>query len=148
MARPILFRGKPVKPQSYTVKEDGTKYVDFITGGFYRDFCYGGCPEGKDYIIVFNSTGLGFNEFVLVEKESVGQYTGLKDKKDNSVWENAIVYAESFKPSHGVVEFIEGAFCVVFKGSEGYPTDINHFYPSVGCLFEVVGNTTDNPVID
>ena len=45
----------------------------------------------KYFIIQWNSTGLGFNEFIEVDGASVCQCTGLKDKNDKLIWENDIV---------------------------------------------------------
>ena len=44
----------------------------------------------KCFIIQWNSTGLGFNEFIEVDGSSVCQCTGLKDKNGKLIWENDI----------------------------------------------------------
>ena len=72
------------------------------------------------------------------------QYTGLKDMDGRKIYEGDIVKWVDAKPSFYLVEFIEGAFCLVNKRREGYPIDINIVYPSIGCRIKVVGNSCQN----
>ena len=72
------------------------------------------------------------------------QYTGLKDKNDVEIYEGDIVKAHTYKRTNFKIEFIEGGFCATQNGIE-YPIDINHFYPSIGCTIEVIGNIYENP---
>lgn len=139
MQREVLFRGKPIKPSSFVIKENGEKYVDFIYGGFYRDFEYGGCKEGKDYIILYNSTGMGFTDQVLVEKESVGQYIGINDCKGKRIFENDIVKYINFigKEDIGIIEYANASFSI-YNGC-------TRLYAFIDYEIEVIGNKTDNP---
>jgi len=89
---------------------------------------------------------LSFNFFKIM------QYTGLKDNKrteqypeGQEIYEGDILKINRWKPKTGVVEFIEGGFCVVTDSDRNYTHDINIFYPSVGCQIEVVGNIYENP---
>jgi uncharacterized phage protein (TIGR01671 family) len=68
------------------------------------------------------------------------QWTGLQDKNGRDIYEGDIIRSNEHSPDRFTVEFIEGGFCATHPGLAGYPTDLNHFYPSVGCLIEVVGN--------
>lgn len=58
----IIFRGKPINPIGYMIKDDSSRYVDFIYGGYYEDTHYGGrkSGDGDHYIINWNTGGLGF----------------------------------------------------------------------------------------
>ena len=74
------------------------------------------------------------------------QFTGLCDKKGKDIYEGDYVKSDNHNPSIYKVEFIEGGFCCTH--GDIYPIDINHFFPSVGCMIEVVGNEFENPEIN
>jgi uncharacterized phage protein (TIGR01671 family) len=72
------------------------------------------------------------------EDDHLLQFTGLLDKNGKKVFEGDIVKASAYSPQHYLIQFIEGGFAAFAKDT--FPIDINHFYPSNGCMFEVVGN--------
>lgn len=114
--REIEFRGKSVISGKWvygwlnaTTEEDGEHY--------WIDQCL--CAEG------------GINCAYQVDLETVGQYTGLKDKNGKKIFEGDIVrYIDNDLIEY--VEFIDGVF---FAGSE----ELRYAY----C--EVIGNIYDNP---
>lgn len=122
----------------------------------YRDmkFMVGGYKVPR----LLEVTGLKFNtsvgtvaitddgEFRLADDGVVlHQFTGLKDKKAQDVYEGYYVEAKNFTPQRYLVEFIEGGFCLTHPKLNGYPMDINLMYPSTGCQFEVIGNSYEQP---
>ena len=72
------------------------------------------------------------------------QFTGLLDKNGVEVFEGDVVKSNSHKPTTFKIEFIEGGFCAT-QSEHNYPLDINHFYPSTGCMIEVIGNIFQHP---
>lgn len=69
-----LYRGKRLNNGEWV---EGAYYVEP-----YTDRCY---------IIQWNSTGLGFNEFIEVDRETICQCTGLKDDGGTPIFENDVL---------------------------------------------------------
>ena len=69
-----LYRGKRIDNGEWV---EGAYYVEPYTE--------------RSFIILWNSTGLGFNEFIEVDEKTICQCTGVEDKNGKLIWENDIV---------------------------------------------------------
>ena len=132
--RQILFRG-------YNLKNNKWLYGYYLVNRGLHFIC----PEGIQNPLA------SWEDFV-VEEESVGEWTGLKDKNGKEIWEGDIVgfpislfYELDDDDDEFVtakISFIYGSFAVIYRGG------IEKIFLQDLCdEIEVVGNTYQNKEI-
>ena len=124
--REILFRGK----------DPNHKWVEGYVGSVFT------CDKNRKPILrdFIELDCLGWNSHTYVYDETVGQYTGCRDKsKTTKVFEGDIVWDE-INEQYGVVDFNDGEFVVNFNGN----IDADRFADVINCCY-VCGNFHDNP---
>lgn len=86
-------------------------------------------------MIVKHGIASEFNNFVVVDEDTVGQYTGIKDKNDKEIYDGDIV--RYFKDELGIVKFVAGSF--IIDGNTCYES-----FLELGGEIEIVGNIYEN----
>lgn len=95
-------------------------------------------PFDKDMVMTHIYDNF-YNE-IIVDRRTIGQYTGLKDAKGTRVFEADIVKVYDVYCNEtvvGVVEFCDGSFRI-------YDKDFTSYDRWMYCKVEVIGNAYDN----
>lgn len=120
--REIKFRGKKLC-------QDEWIYGSLITRG----------ERGVDGNFI--DTGRG--ECYPLQQDTIGQYTGLKDKNGKEIYEGDIVHLDAWS-SYMRICFIEGAFCLADKNGH-FLGDIHYVHHAGINQSTILGNIYDNP---
>lgn len=132
--REILFRGKAAN------RIDGRAYRTNYKNG---DWVYGLLTDAENYAGFSEMTNTNGVSGIEVDKNTVGQFTGLTDKNGKKIFEGDIVeyYPDGMVriPQIGRVEFHDGAFGVMLFEKKGI------FLTFAANYCKVLGNIHDNP---
>lgn len=133
--REILFRGK-CRYNGEWVEGHYVKALDMY---------------GREKHVIFESTATFYSDgetsgFILVNPETICQYTGLTDKNGKKIWENDILsgYLDDDFPeaeTRVLVLWQENGWCAKQLECNGYEK-LDVWYSE---YFEVIGNVVDNP---
>lgn len=138
--REIKFRGKPT--------ENNTSYIE-------EEFVYGSLviDSSKYYIVLSVNDNIKRDDYevymIEVIPETLGQYTGLKDKNGKEIYEGDIIF-DSFYERKAKVAFLEGAFWLDYIDNFKEYKTIHKRYQLIAnydnkSVLEVIGNIYDNP---
>ena len=148
--REILFRGKYSK-----------KSPDWIEGSFHRDEDTNICEIAYRYYKKEGETKAGIWVYGVVDPETVGQYTGLKDKNGKKIFEGDILHIAKISDGLGdyyhppldcpVNVVVKWDLCAWIWETLCYDKlcDDKMYitFPNAWCHYEceVIGNIYDNP---
>lgn len=142
MNREIIFRGKRVDNDEWVYGRGLQQCKDELGNEIVAIFT--DVVKSEKYI---KKEGRYTLYYAPVRAETLEQYTGLKDKKGNKIFEGDILdytLFDAFDEDHqykGVVKWIDDCFiCDNSDGFNGLAWAVNQ-----SLELEVIGNVTDNP---
>lgn len=142
MKREIIFRGKRVDNGEWVYGRGLQQCKDELGNEIVAIFT--DVVKSEKYI---KKEGKYTLYYAPVKAETLGQYTGLKDKKGNKIFEGDILdytLFDAFGEDHqykGAVKWIDDCFiCDNSDGFNGLAWAVNQ-----SLELEVIGNVTDNP---
>ena len=141
--REILFRGKRLDNGEWV---QGRNILTLILDQSEELEVYI-AQSGAGYSADIDEAGnllLTKGELYKVDPETVGQYTGLKDKNGTKIFEGDIVKRLFYfgLPVLSVVTFKNGAFGL--EWNRGKVKEFSAFTSICNCTYEVIGNIYDN----
>ena len=136
--REYLFRGKA------TNREKGRAYRTSYKNG---DWVYGLLTDAENYAGFSEMTNTNGVSGIEVDKNTVGQFTGLTDKNGKKIFEGDILSTENGTFSNtgmGHILFYKGML-TSFYGQDAIGRDCFDELHTVCNSREVIGNIHDNP---
>ena len=140
--REILFRGQ-TRRYGEKVKLNGEKIKsNWVYGGIFPQ------NKGGDFAIIYQQEPT-IKKYP-VYADTVGQYTGMKDKNGTKIFEGDILILNDMDGSKGIYEVFwdgnNGKFAIAQNGNRNYVEDFELFERNEYFkLFMVIGNIYDNP---
>ena len=129
--REILFRGK---------RKDNGKWVE----GYYCPCCFGWFPC-RHAIIPKEDMDDGHWHGEEIIPETIGQYTGLTDKKGTKIFEGDIITAQVYEREYEDEYLSNTPIQVTYGCGYFYPFHLEGCWRSGVSDIEVIGNIHDNP---
>lgn len=134
MNREILFRAKAINRDPDREYKTNYKNGDWVYG--FVSTIDGGCNGAAE---MNNTVGV---RGIDVDRETIGEYTGLTDKNETKIFEGDIVETMSIQEAYGTdkfyVRFVQGNFYACLGGTVWT-------LRSCAKSVKVVGNIYDNP---
>ncbi len=130
--REILFRGKRIENSEWV---EGYFCADAIEQLY-------GCNTGMDGFIRRFDPEIHKSNMFEVDRETVGQFTGLTDRNGTKIFEGDVVKFKYFDDWIGKIEYDSDSalFTVIFADGD------DDYFGRVSCGdCEVIGNIYDNP---